>query len=103
MKKEASELAWRTKVTIGLAFVGAWAGAWAWAWWLAEESGGSAGWGMVEWIRWPFALVGKGFGGELLAAAAAGAVLLAGPVLWLMLRKRSARPTPGARRPLNPL
>lgn len=105
MKRGVNELAWRTRLASGLAVLGAFSGAAVWAWHLGGMVGVQPV-GLVEWARWFWVLIEKGFGGELASAAAAGAVLLAVPALWLVLRRgrRSRPPQPDAgRKPLKPL
>ena len=93
MKRETNELAWRTKLIVGLALLGGFAASLGWAWWLAETAGGSEGWGLPQWFSWFRLLVDRGFGNELLTAAAVGAAALSGPALLFMMAPRaSGRP-----------
>lgn len=91
MKREVGELAWRIKLTVAAAFMGAWLGFWGWVWWLAEQSGGSGGWAAREWVLWAWSLLAGPAGqfarGELLIAAAVGAALLVAPLVYLFFRK----------------
>lgn len=88
MRGDANELAWRSKLVLGLAALGGLTGFLGWLWWLAETAGGSQGWGLPQWLRWLSVLVERGFGAELAAAAGIGAALLAAPALLFMMSPR---------------
>lgn len=96
MKREASELRWRIKLTVAAAGVGGWLGGWSGAAWLAWRAGGWTGWGVFEWLKWAHALYQLGWGWALAAAAAAGAATAATLAGYVMFRSgaKSSRPRP---------
>lgn len=91
MKRETHEVAWRAKLTAGLALLGALVGSMLYLHFLIfhGEPQELRQYAMATWRAFtldaPGALIARR---ELLLSAGAGAALLVAPVLWLMLKPR---------------
>lgn len=91
MKRETHELAWRAKLTAGLALLGALVGVLLYLHFLIfeQEPQELQRYALAAWRAFtldaPGALIARR---ELLMSAGAGAALLVAPALWLMLRPR---------------
>lgn len=91
MKRETNELAWRAKLVVGLALLGALVGALAYLHFIIFHQE------MQEFQRYALAVYNaftldapgaRLARRELLMSAAGGAALLVAPALWLMLKPR---------------
>lgn len=91
MKRETHELAWRAKLTVGLALLGALVGGLTYLHFFifAGEAQEFQRYAVAVWRAFTIdargALIARR---ELLLSAAVGAALLVAPALWLMLKPR---------------
>ena len=93
MHRETSELAWRAKLLFGLALLGALIGCLLYLHFMIfhSETQEFEQYAMATWRAFTLDAPGARLARrELLLSAAAGAVLLVAPVLWLMLRPRGS-------------
>lgn len=89
-ERAGREIVFRAKLVFGLTVLGGVLGLASGTYMLAREAGFDAlGVPFLSLAGWVAEAVRRGFGGELLAYSAAGAVLLTAPVLWLLLKPRS--------------
>lgn len=92
-ERAGREFVFRAKLVFGLAVIGAAAGGATGVWMLAREAGFDAfSVSLLPLAGWVVEVVRRGFGGELLLYAGAGAALLAGPALYFMFRPRASGP-----------